>query len=498
MAAKPTLTRRSSGVLLHPTSLPGGRGGDLGPAAREFVDFLADSGQSWWQVLPVCPPDGGGSPYNSPSAFAGSPALVSLDILAAEGLLKKAELGQPKPKALRAALQHFSRRAPREDRDDFEAFRAREAAWLADHSLFCALREAHGGRPWLEWDAPLVRRDAASLDAARGRLAAEMRQHDFAQWLFSRQWNAVRLHAAARGVGLIGDAPIYVSHDSADCWAHQELFFLDGEGRPTAVAGVPPDYFSATGQLWGNPLYRWDEHAAGGFSWWVERLKACAERFDAVRLDHFIAFRNYWEIPAGEPTAVKGRWVEAPGDALFETVRRRVPSLEIIAEDLGTLTPPVIALRDKFAFPGMKLAQFSFGGGEDEWPKNWPENCVGYTGTHDNDTSRGWFEDDGTENAGRPPAQAAREREAFLRAAGAGAADAPAWAMARLAWRSPARLAIAPMQDLLGLPGAARMNRPGTMDGNWRWRMEPGAPSAAVAGRLGAMTGASGRAPEEL
>ena len=325
MTVKPTLKRRSSGVLLHPTSLPGARGGDLGPAAREFVDFLADSGQSWWQVLPVCPPDGGGSPYNSPSAFAGSPALVSLEILAAEGYLKKAEFGQPKARALHAALEHFARRAPRADRDDFEAFRLREAAWLADHSLFCALREAHGGRPWLQWDAPLARRDGAALEAARGRLAADIRFHDFSQWLFARQWNAVRLHAAARGVGLIGDAPIYVSHDSADCWAHQELFFLNGEGRSTVVAGVPPDYFSATGQLWGNPLYRWDAHAAGGFSWWVSRLKAYAERFDAVRLDHFIAFRNYWEIKAGEKTAVNGRWVEAPGDALFETIRRGTP-----------------------------------------------------------------------------------------------------------------------------------------------------------------------------
>jgi 4-alpha-glucanotransferase len=497
MPPKPDLKRRSSGVLLHPTSLPGARGGDLGTAAREFVDFLADSGQSWWQVLPVCPPDGGGSPYNSPSAFAGSPSLISIDLLAAEGYLKKAELGQPKAKALRAALEHFSRRAPREDRDDFEAFRVRESAWLADHSLFCALREAHGGHSWLEWDGTLARRDVDSLNAARARLAGDLRYHDFVQWLFARQWNAVRVHAAVRGVGLIGDAPIYVSHDSADCWAHQELFYLDGDGRSTVVAGVPPDYFSATGQLWGNPLYRWDEHAARGFSWWVGRLKACAERFDAVRLDHFIAFRNYWEIGAAEKTAVNGRWVEAPGEALFETIRREVPSLQIIAEDLGTLTPPVVALRDKFSFPGMKIGQFSFGA-ENEWPRHWPENCVGYTGTHDNDTSRGWFEEQGGENAGRTAAQAAHERAAFLRAAGADAADSPSWAMAKQVWRSPARLAIAPMQDLLSMGAHARMNRPGSMDGNWRWRMEAGALTAAVAGRLGAMTGAAGRAPESF
>ena len=495
MPSKPTLKRRASGVLLHPTSLPGARGGDLGPAARTFVDFLADCGQSWWQVLPVCPPDGGGSPYNSMSAFAGSPGLISVEILAAEGLLKRSELGQPKAKALRAALASFSRRASREDRDDFEAFRARESAWLADHSLFCALRDANGGRPWLEWDAPLVRRDGAALESARGRLAEEIRYHDFAQWLFARQWEAVRRHAEARGVGLIGDKPIYVSHDSADCWAHQELFCLEG-GRSTVVAGVPPDYFSETGQLWGNPLYRWDEHARTGFAWWVARLKACAERFEALRLDHFIGFRNYWEIPAGAKTAVKGAWVTAPGDELFEAVRREVPGLEIIAEDLGTVTPAVIALRDKFGFPGMKLAQFSFGGSEKDWPQNWPERCVGYTGTHDNDTTCGWFEDDGASNAGRPAPQVEKERAAFLRAAGGSAADGPSWAMARLVWRSPARLAIAPMQDLLSLGAETRMNRPGSMDGNWRWRMEPDALTWKIAGRLGAMTGASGRAPE--
>jgi 4-alpha-glucanotransferase len=495
MANKPSLKRRASGILLHPTSLPGPRGGDLGPAARAFVDFLADCGQSWWQVLPVCPPDGAGSPYASNSAFAGSPALVSVDILAAEGLLKKAELGQPKAKALRAALANFSRRGSREDREDFERFRVREASWLADHSLFSALREAHGGRPWVEWDEALARRRAPALEAARARLKDEIQYHDFAQWLFARQWEAVRRHAIARGVGLIGDKPIYVSHDSADCWAHQELFCLDDAGRQTAVAGVPPDYFSKTGQLWGNPLYRWEEHARTGFAWWVSRLKAYEERFDAVRLDHFIGFRNYWEVPAGEKTAVSGRWVQAPGDELFETVRREVPGLEIIAEDLGSVTPEVIALRDKFDFPGMKLAQFSFGGGEDEWPERWPQNSVGYTGTHDNDTTRGWFEEDGSANAGRPPEQAEKERANFLRAAGR-TEEAASWAMMRLTWRSPARLAIAPMQDLLDLGAEARMNRPGTAEGNWRWRMEPADLNWSVAGRLGAMTGACGRAPE--
>ncbi len=490
---QPTLSRRLCGVLLHPTSLPGSRGGTLGAAALGFVDFLADSGQSWWQVLPVCPPDHGGSPYNSPSSFAGSPELIDAEILAAEGLLKKSELGQPRARALRAAFAQFKRRASREDRDDLEAFRVREAHWLADHALFSALKDAHEGRAWVDWDEPLRRREAAALSAARERLAEDAAFHEFAQWLFARQWEAVRRHAAARGVGLIGDAPIYVSHDSADCWSHQELFRLDGRGLPDGCAGVPPDYFSKDGQLWGNPLYRWDAHEAAGFSWWVRRLRLAEARFAALRLDHFIGFRNYWEVPAGAKTAAGGRWVDAPGDALFETVRREVPGLQLLAEDLGALTPPVEALRDKFGLPGMKIAQFSFGE-EKDVPSRWPENCAGYTGTHDNDTARAWFDDDGS--SGRRPEQIERERALFLREAGASAAEGPAWAMVRLVWRSPARLAMAPMQDLLGLGAQTRMNRPGTTGGNWRWRLEPDALSARLAGRLGTLTGACGRAPE--
>jgi 4-alpha-glucanotransferase len=493
MATKPTLTRRLSGVLLHPTSLSGTRGGAIGAEALSFVEFLADCGQSWWQVLPVCPPDGGGSPYNSISSFAGSPALISADMLAAEGLLKKSELGQPKERALRAAFDRFAGRGSREDRDDFDTFRKRETGWLSDHALFLALRDVQGGRGWIDWDEPLRRRDDAALGEARSRLSEEIRFHEFVQWLFARQWEAVRRHAAARGVGLIGDAPIYVSHDSADVWAHQGLFLLDAQGRSTAVAGVPPDYFSETGQLWGNPLYRWSEHAATGFAWWTARLALAASRFDAIRLDHFIGFRNFWEVPAGAKTAVDGRWVDAPGDALFETVRRALPNLEIIAEDLGVLTPPVAALRDKFGFPGMKIAQFCFGE-EKDGAAHWPENSVAYTGTHDNETARGWYEDDGS--SGRKPEQIARERAAFLRAAGGEMPDGPAWAMTRLVWRSRSRLAMAPMQDLLGLGAESRMNRPGSTDGNWLWRMADGALTARLAGRLGAMTGACGRAPE--
>ncbi|MBI3288247.1 MAG: 4-alpha-glucanotransferase [Elusimicrobia bacterium] len=490
------MSRRSSGVLLHLSSLPGPRGGALGPEALGFVDFLADCGQSWWQMLPVCPPDEIGSPYASPSSFAGRPALICVDLLAIEGFLKKSELGQSKEKALRAAFAGLRRRAAREDRDDFESFRAREAWWLGDHALFFALKGANKGRPWTDWDEPLLKREAAALDAARAKLSDEIRYHEFAQWLFSRQWEGVRRHAQTRGVGLMGDAPIYVRHDSADVWSGQDLFFLDDRGRPTVVAGVPPDYFSAVGQLWGNPLYRWDRHRETGFAWWISRLKACAERFDVLRLDHFIGFRHYWEVSASEKTAVSGRWVHAPGDELFTTIRRAVPKLEIIAEDLGVATPEVIALRDKFELPGMQLAQFSFGGSEAQWPERWPERCVGYTGTHDNDTTRGWWEDDGTLNALRPPAQAEKERRAFRRALGR-EPELPSWDLTSLVWRSPARTVIVPMQDLLNVGSEGRMNRPGTTEGNWRWRLEPGALSPRLAGRLGLLTGACGRAPED-
>ncbi len=495
MPVKPSLSRRASGILLHPTSLPGARGGTLGVEALGFVDFLADCGQSWWQMLPVCTPDEIGSPYSSPSSFAGSPALIDTDLMAVEGLLKKAELGQSKEKALRAAFGSFPRRAGREGKADLEAFRAREAWWLADHSLFLALKDAHNGRSWTEWDERLRRREPARLAEARANVADEIRYHEFVQWLFSRQWEGVRRHAAARGVGLMGDAPIYVRHDSADCWANQDLFFLNEAGAPTAVAGVPPDYFSADGQLWGNPLYRWDRHKETGFAWWIKRLKTCAERFDALRLDHFIGFHNYWEIPAGEKTAIKGRWVDAPGDELFAALRREVPALEIVAEDLGVATPGVIALRDKFKLPGMRLAQFSFGGEEKDWPVNWPKNCVGYTGTHDNDTTRGWWEDDGTASAQRSAAQAEKERRAFRRALGR-EPELPSWELVSLVWSSPACTAIAPMQDLMNIGGDGRMNRPGTTENNWRWRMEPGMLTTRLAGRLALLTGACGRAPE--
>ncbi|MEK7388105.1 MAG: 4-alpha-glucanotransferase [Elusimicrobiota bacterium] len=492
---KTALSWRSAGVLLHPTSLPGSRGGTLGPEALEFADVLADCGQTWWQMLPVCPPDETGSPYASPSSFGGHPALIDVGLLVAEGLLKKSELGQSKLKALRACFSSFRRRAGREMRTDFRAFGEREAAWLADHALFFALKDEQRLRPWTQWDEGLRRRDPAALDAARLRLKDEIGFHEFVQWVFARQWEALRRHAAARGVKLMGDVPLYVRHDSVDCWANQEMFFLDENGTPSVVAGVPPDYFSQTGQLWGNPLYRWEVHRASGFAWWMARFKICAARFDALRLDHFIGFHNYWEVPAGATTATDGRWVPACGDDLFQALRREVPGLEIIAEDLGVITPEVNALRETFGFPGMRLAQFSFGGAETDWPENWPQNCVGYTGTHDNDTTRGWWEDDGMINPQRSAAQAEKERRAFRRALGREPLT-PSWDMVDLVWRSPARIAIVPMQDLLNVDGSGRMNRPGTLGGNWSWRMDAQGLTRRLAGRLALLTGACGRAPQ--
>lgn len=497
MTQRPSLGRRASGVLLHPTSLPGPRGGSLGPQALQFIDFLADCGQSWWQMLPVCPVDETGSPYASPSGFAGSPALISRAILQAEGLLAPSEAALAPAKALRAAHARFRRKSSKEDRADLAAYREREKEWLVDHALFFALKDLFKGRAWTDWDEGLRRREDAALRKVSDALAPELDFQVFCQWQFSRQWEAVRRHAAARGVGLIGDLPIYPRHDSADVWSRQDLFQLDPEGRPLAVAGVPPDYFSAEGQLWGNPLYRWERHLETGFAWWKARLGALSERFDAVRLDHFIGFRHYWEVPAGAATARNGRWVHAPGEQLFAAVRSAHPELGLLAEDLGSITPEVAALRDANGFPGMRLGQFSFSGGREERPDRWPEHCVAYTGTHDNDTSRGWYEDDGGANNLRPPEAVERERRAFHEACG-GVPREPAWAMTRLVWRSPARLALAPLQDLLGLPAEARMNRPGTSEGNWKWRLDAGSLTTRLAGRLGLLTGACGRAPENL
>ena len=482
---------RASGVLLHPTSLPGAHGcGDLGPQAHAFAQWLQGAGQRYWQMLPVGPLGYGNSPYSALSAFAGNPLLISLDRLADEGLLPRSALSGAPPLApgrtdyaaarawreqcLRIAFGAFAKRTS--DHPPYQIFCAGSAGWLEDFALYSAIKRARRELPWTAWEPDLRARDPAALDRARQALRGEIDQQRFEQFLFARHWQALRDASALLGVRLIGDLPIFVAHDSADVWAHRELFFLDPQGQPTVIAGVPPDYFSATGQRWGNPLYRWDEAT---LRWWLQRFAAMLARFDAVRLDHFIGFTRYWEIPAGEPTAQNGRWRPGPGARLFE----RLGPAPLIAEDLGAVTPEVTALRDQFGFPGIKLLQFAFGTDPQSptfLPYHYPRNSVAYTGTHDNDTTVGWFG-----KLGNP------ERAATLSYLGTEGREIH-WEMLRAVWTSVANLAIAPMQDLLGLGSEARMNTPGTAQDNWEWRLSA-MPGAEVQERLRALTATCGR-----
>jgi 4-alpha-glucanotransferase len=495
------LTRvRSAGVLLHPTGLPGPHGcGDLGAEARRFVDFLARARQHWWQMLPIHPPGKGDSPYNALSAFAGSALLISLDDLRRDGLLTRAETspGRALPSravdfpatwrlrnaALRVAYERAMGRA--RWRSALEDFRAREADWVEHHAVYRALHRAYRGQPWYQWDAPLRRRNPAAVAAARNKLADEISLYTFIQLLFERQWQALRAYAAERKVALLGDVPIFVAHDSADLWAHQEQFFLNGRGMPTVVAGVPPDAFSRTGQRWGNPLYRWDLMREGGYRWWLDRLAMAARRFDIVRLDHFIGFQRYWEIKATAPTAMKGRFRPGPRDAFFRAVRKAEGGLPFVAEDLGIVTPEVTALRERFGLPGLRVLQFAFDGDPQRnphLPHLYPRHCVVYTGTHDNDTTQGWYR-------GASP----QVRRRVLDYAG-GDAGGIHQALIRLAHASVADLAIVPLQDVLGLGVAARMNTPGTPRGNWVWRFQGGALRPQLADWLGEVTAGAGRA----
>ncbi len=492
---------RSSGVLLHPTSLPGPHGiGDAGSAAHRFVDWLASAGQSLWQVLPLGPTGFGDSPYQCFSAFAGNPLLVSPEALVADDLLSKHDLdGAPrlppehvdfgpvigwKRELLARAAGRFAAGAGlRNLRTEFERWRSEHAAWLEDVALFLALKDAHGGAPWVEWEAPLRRREAAALSSARARLGEAVSAHAFAQWAFFRQWGQLRAYAALRGIALVGDAPIFVAHDSADVWANPSLFQLGDDGRPTAVAGVPPDYFSETGQLWGNPLYRWEEMAGDGYAWWLARLRAIFALVDRVRLDHFIGFTRCWSVPAGAPDARAGAFEPGPGAALFRALERGLGRLPILAEDLGVLTPEVEALRDEFAFPGMKVLQFAFDSDADNvfLPHHHVPNSVVYTGTHDNDTTAGWW------------ASASEAERHHARTYLASPMREPAWDLLRACMASVADTCIVPAQDLLQLGGGARMNFPGRPAGNWSWRAAPGSLDAPLAGRLRALTGLYGR-----
>ncbi|MCD0421393.1 4-alpha-glucanotransferase [Rubrivivax sp. JA1024] len=470
---------RSSGILLHPTSLPGPHGsGDLGPAAYHFVDWLAGAGQQLWQVLPLGGIGPGDSPYMSPSAFAGNVLLIDLGELHTQGWLDAADIeatsglfathvdygrvGAFRMERLARAAGRFAAAAGDEQREAFDAFCESQRAWLDDYALFMALSEAHQGADWYDWAPGLALRRPGALSAARRTHAERIGFWRFCQWSFFRQWAQLRAYAARKGVKIVGDAPIFIAHHSADVWARPELFELDAEGRPTVVAGVPPDFFSATGQRWGNPLYRWSAHAAEGYAWWIERLRRTLELVDIVRIDHFRGFAAHWEIPAAEPTAVNGRWVPGPGAALFEAVQQALGTLPLLAEDLGVITPDVEALRRRFELPGMLILQFAFGGdaGNRYLPHHHEHDAVVYTGTHDNDTVAGWW-------AGASDA----ERHFARGYCGVDGHDMP-WTLIRAASMSVADTAIHPMQDVLGLGSEHRMNRPGAQEGCWRWRFQ--------------------------
>lgn len=481
---------RSGGILLHPTSLPGPYGiGDLGPQAYHFVDWLESTGSNLWQLLPLGPTGYGDSPYQCFSAFAGNPYLISFDFLLQDGLLTEADL-KDKPDfpashvdfgwiipwkldLLLKAFAHFAS-ASASLKKDFDSFCAEHAAWLDDYALFMALKEAHGGGAWNNWDKPIRRREPEALAAARAEHAESIRRYSFYQFLFFRQWHNLREYANEKGIKIIGDIPIFIAYDSADAWSNPELFFLDEETRlPTVVAGVPPDYFSATGQLWGNPLYRWDVHKQTGYAWWLARFRAVLNMVDIVRLDHFRGFAGYFEIPFGSPTAEHGRWMTGPGSDFFNVLNEQLANgklgeLPIIAEDLGVITEDVVALRDGFKLPGMKILQFGFVDPKDPFlPHNYPTHCVAYTGTHDNDTARGWFDNIRDE-----------ERNFAIRYLGMDASKGRdqlssefAWKLIRGVWSSVAVYALAPMQDFLSLGTEARMNFPSRLGGNWSWRI---------------------------
>lgn len=499
---------RASGVLLHPTALPGPFGiGDLGDEAYHFVDFLAAAGQSYWQVLPLNPTDPAYSPYAGLSAFAGNPLLVSPQKLVEAGHLAPDDL-PPFPASegegldrvefemtipyktalLDRAFAHFCDHAPAEQRAAFERFCAEHASWLDDFALFVALREAHDGQAWYEWEPGLVRRRPAALTRWRRRLAYEIERHKYRQWQFCEQWLALKRYANARGVRIIGDIPIFVAMDSADVWTNLHLFHLDRHLHPTVVSGVPPDYFSPTGQLWGHPLYRWDAMAEEGYAWWIARFRMAFTLADVVRVDHFRGFYNYWEVPADEETALNGRWAPGPGAAFFRTVTDALGDLAIIAEDLGDIDEEaraaISALQAEFDYPGMKVLQFAFGTRADNehLPHNFVHNRVVYTGTHDNDTVAGWYR--------TAPEHVRDHVRRYLACDG----HDIAWDVIRLAWASVAHTAITTAQDLLSLGSEARFNLPGSTGGsNWRWRLLPGALNEGIAARLADMTALYGR-----
>ncbi len=502
--------RRNAGVLLHPTSLPGIYGvGELGDEAVAFLDWAQSAGVHIWQVLPLNPTGYGASPYGCLSSFAGNPLLISPQRLLQEGLLDPDDVADVprfsdehvefdrvhayKMGLLRTSWTRFNDRASEELQAALQAFveSDEQQEWLDDYALYMALKESAGGAPWWKWESDVVARDEKALSRARGQYEDDVRFWKYVQFQFFRQWNIVREAAHARGIRIMGDVPIYVACDSADVWGNRELFQLNEQGEPTFVAGVPPDYFSATGQRWGNPLYRWDRLAERNYDWWVKRFRGALQHCDVVRLDHFRGFEAYWEVPAEHETAVQGRWAPGPGAELFTVVEQALGRIPMILEDLGLITPEVERLRDQIGYPGMKVLQFAFGddangpphGRNPYLPHNYSQNCVVYTGTHDNDTTSGWFNSLGQ-----------AEQHAARRYLGVDGQDI-AWDLIRAALASVARTTIVPVQDLLNLGSEARMNQPGRPDANWGWRYRDDQLDEEAGARLAELTAVYGREP---
>jgi len=495
---------RSSGILLHPTSFPSRFGiGDLGLEAYRFIDFLAESYQQYWQVLPLGPTGYGNSPYASYSAMAGNPLLISPEQLREQGILAEDDFAnlpafpvekvdfeqvvQTKIPLLKKACENFKTKASPLQQKEFAGFCESKAYWLDDYALFMALKDTHEGASWYTWKPELAKLQPEALDQWRQQLKDEIFYYKYIQFEFFRQWSELKQYANMRGIQIIGDIPIYVAHDSADVWAHPEIFCLDEQtGEAAIMAGVPPDYFSETGQLWGNPVYNWEKLQQLDFKWWVQRFQAMLDYIDIIRIDHFRGFQAYWAVSKGETTAMKGEWIEAPGEALFKVLNDKLGKLPVLAEDLGVITPEVEALRDKFEFPGMKILQFAFGSdpGNPFLPFNYPRNCVVYTGTHDNDTTVGWFNK-----------LSDYEKDAVLSYLGCTSSEGIHWDLIRLALSSVANQAITPLQDMLGLDTEARMNYPSTPEGNWEWRYQSDALTPELHTRLKTLTKTYGRAP---
>ncbi|MFN2297331.1 MAG: 4-alpha-glucanotransferase [Anaerolineales bacterium] len=495
---------RRAGILLHPTSLPGPFGiGDLGPSAYRWVDFLADSGLTLWQVLPLAPTGFGDSPYQCLSDFAGNPLLISPELMAEEGLLTSAEMEDHphfpegmadygaassfKSRLFAAARRRLSDGSVPGMREVFHRFRGEERDWLDSYGLYLAIKRSHRGLPWWQWEDGLARARSRDIARARAELAGAIAAVAFEQFLFRRQWDALRAYARGKGITIVGDLPIYCALDSADVWSGRKYFQLDRSGRPTVTAGVPPDYFSSTGQLWGNPVFRWDLLRRERYAWWIRRVRAALRNSDLVRLDHFRGYVSYWAVPAGSATAEAGRWMPGPGIRAFDRLRRALGCLPFLAEDLGVITADVVQARDRLGLPGMSVLQFAFDGRSNNpyLPRNLRPRTVVYTGTHDNDTTLGWYRR-------LDPAQ-----RKLVNAGRTGGERSVAWNFIRMAWESAADTAICPLQDALSLGGEARMNRPGAPSGNWRWRFRAADLTPDLAARLRGLNERTGRLPRE-